>query len=399
MATSSKRPDTRTKLGEGASAARATSSGAERKAFKLWFDEVLVDELGTAIAREDRGFALDRYRSHAVTGLDALEMMDRVGQMADALDAGFGRRGPGPLTVLVSTLPPVLESAYGVTEAGYRFWPYGEYIARYGRDHVDASFDAMVALTKRFTSEFAVRPFLADDVDAILDRMERLVDDPCLHVRRWVSEGTRTRLPWGKRVPALERALPRRLDLLERLHRDPERYVQRSVANHLQDILKDDVDAGLPHVDAWARSADDTARWVARHAARGLLKSGDRRAMEIFGYALGATEVREFAATPTQVGVGDHVVLRAVVKNIGSAPAAVRVDYVWTRPTASGGRGKGVFRWAERELEPQASVELVKEHPMVHRSTRRLVAGDHTFALQVNGKLDRSVVVTLLPDS
>ena len=115
-----------------------------------------------------------------------------------------------PRFALTASLPPKAPSGEGITDHGYALWPYGEFIARYGLDDVDASFACMLELTQRFTSEFAVRPFLARDPDGMLDRLAPLCAHESARVRRWVSEETRTRLPWGKRVPALEARLDRR---------------------------------------------------------------------------------------------------------------------------------------------------------------------------------------------
>jgi 3-methyladenine DNA glycosylase AlkC len=58
-------------------------------------------------------------------------------------------------------------------------------------------------------------------------------------VRRLLSEGTRPRLPWAPRLRAFQADPRPALALLELLQDDPELYVRRSVANHLNDIGKD----------------------------------------------------------------------------------------------------------------------------------------------------------------
>src|SRR5690606_32927481 len=128
----------------------------------------------------------------ASRGLNKLEMMARVGQIADAMNSAL----PGPtaskMRALTGSLPPPAPSGDGITDYGYALWPYGEFIGRYGLDDVEASFVAMIELTQRFTSEFAVRPFLAQDADDILSRLEALVAHESEHVRRFISGGTRT---------------------------------------------------------------------------------------------------------------------------------------------------------------------------------------------------------------
>jgi 3-methyladenine DNA glycosylase AlkC len=367
---------------------------SERKPFKLWFDAALVRELSDGLAAVEPRFDAARFTGHATAGLDDLEMMGRVGQIADALHVAL----PGPtrraVAALVATLPPASDETDGITDRGYRFWPYGEHLARHARDDRDAAFDAMIALTQRFSSEFAVRPFLLDDVDDALDRLEALIDHPSPHVRRWVSEGTRTRLPWGRAVAPLRAASGRRLALLGRLRRDPSAYVRRSVANHLQDALKDDLDEAWPLLAAWASEAHDGPRWIARHAARGLLKAGHAPTLALFGHAPGGATLRaSLAVAPAAVSSGEAAEIAVTITNDGDGPALARVDYALRFPTPAGGTGRRVFRLADVRLEAGTSQTVRKAHRFIARSIRPLVAGPHELTVLVDGEPVGSAVV------
>lgn len=356
----------------------------ERAPFKLWFDDALVAELADALLAVEPRFDRERLLACA-PGLDALELKDRVGHIADALHASFPAPGAGALSALVAALPEVDEDPDGITSRGFRFWPFGEYIARYARDDRDAAFNAMTALTQRFTAEFAVRPFLADDLDDALTRLEALVAHPSAHVRRWVSEGTRTRLPWGRGVPALRSVAARRLALLQALHADPSPYVRRSVANHLQDALKDDLSEGWPLLARWAGSGSEDTRRVARHAARGLLKAGHAETLALFGHRAASGVEARFLVAPAQVAAGEVVRLEAQLQNPGDTAVIARVDYRLEGPGARGPTRK-VFRWADASLEAGEARALGKSHRFVARSIRPLRAGEHRLVLLVDGE-------------
>jgi len=362
----------------------------ESKPFKLWFDEALVEAMATRLSEAEPRFDRARFVAHATDGLDALEMMGRVGLLADALHHALPRPTRAALRALVASMPPPAESDEAITSYGYALWPYGEHIARYGLDDVEASFDAMIELTQRFSAEFAVRPFLAADPDGMLDRLEALVTHPSLHVRRWVSEGTRTRLPWGKRVPALEARAPRRLALLAKLRHDPERYVRRSVANHLQDALKDDRALAFPVLEAWAREGHPATEWIAKHAARGLLKAGDPAALSLFGHAPVAVDVRSFDVKPKRVAIGDEVVLEVRLRNPNDEAITARVDFVLESPSrrasADAKPTKKTFRFADVPLAPGEDATRQTKHAFVHRTIRTVRAGVHRFELRVNGE-------------
>ena len=190
---------------------------SERRAFKDYFDAALVRELASRLSHAESSFESAKFVRSACRGLEKLEMMARVGQIAEAMNTALPLPTARKMRALIGSLPAPAKSGDGITDYGYLLWPYGEFIGRYGLDDVEASFGAMIELTQRFTSEFAVRPFLAQDPNDIFTRLEALVAHESEHVRRFISEGTRTRLPWGKRVPALEAHLGRRLKILTAL--------------------------------------------------------------------------------------------------------------------------------------------------------------------------------------
>jgi 3-methyladenine DNA glycosylase AlkC len=360
-----------------------------RPALKDMFDEALVDELAKRLTAADRRFDRRRFVALAKPGLLDREMIARVAHIAEALHAALPKPTAAAMQTLVASLPGPAESADGITAGGYRFWAYGEYILRYGTDDVDASFEAMIALTQRFSSEFAVRSFLAADLPGSLARLDALVTHESQHVRRWVSEGTRSRLPWGKKVPALTAAVDARLALLAKLRHDRDRYVQRSVANHLQDILKDDPVRGKRALVAWAREDHPGLAWICRHAARNLLKAGDPDVMRLFGYAPQGLSLAAspLVLSPKRVSIGDSVTLASTITAAGTTRegSSVRVDYALSSPTKTGKIARKVFRLADATLVPGDSWQVSKTHAFVHRSIRTVYPGEHTFELLVNG--------------
>lgn len=357
-----------------------------RTPLKHLFGEALVDDLARRLAIVEPQFRAASFRRTARAGLDELEMMARVGHLADALHKTLPSPPSRALGALTASLPAILAEGEGL-EGGYRFWPYGEYILRYGLADKEASFDAMIELTQRFSSEFAVRSFLADDLHGTLARLRKLTKHPSHHVRRWVSEGTRSRLPWGKKVPALTAAVEERIELLGKLRHDGDRYVQRSVANHLQDILKDDPVRGREVLVAWASEGHEGLSWICKHAARNLLKAGDPTALSLFGYKPEGLEisVKSLSVTPQKLVIGDAVRCKATVLGAGKEAGKVRVDFALTSPTKTGKSARKVFRWAEKTLAPGESWSVEKAYAFEHRSIRAVYPGTHTFEILVNG--------------
>lgn len=86
------------------------------------------------------------------------------------------------------------------------------------------------------------------------------VKDENAHLRRLASEGLRPRLPWARRLRGYQHDPRPVLAVLELLKDDPERYVQRSVANDLNDIAKDPRRLHLRHAGDGPRTHQRVGR-------------------------------------------------------------------------------------------------------------------------------------------
>jgi 3-methyladenine DNA glycosylase AlkC len=104
---------------------------------------------------------------------------------------------------------------------------------------IDTSIKAIYEITKRHTGEYAVRPFLERYPAKMLSVMKDWSKDQSFHVRRLACEGVRPRLPWAKNMEQFLIDPTPVLPILENLKEDESLFVRKSVANNLNDILKD----------------------------------------------------------------------------------------------------------------------------------------------------------------
>lgn len=138
---------------------------------------------------------------------------------------------------------------------------------------------ALYEITKRHTSEYAVRPYLQEYPNQSMELLQAWSKDSNFHIRRLVSEGTRPRLPWAKRINVLGGDPLLNLALLEPLLEDSSKYVRPSVANHLNDLLKDHKQLTLQWLADRIQSGWEPERSMFRHALRTLLKQQDQSAI------------------------------------------------------------------------------------------------------------------------
>lgn len=246
--------------------------------------------LAESISAVEPQFDAKRFQTAAKKGLDELGIMQRGAHVARALHAALPSEFPKAVEVLVSAMGPELVATEGNGLAVFFYLPHSFFIGERGLDHFEHGMRACYALTKRFTAEFCIRHYIARDLDASLKFLRKWVRDNNPHVRRLVSEGTRSRLPWGIRLKAIQADPAPVLPLLEQLKDDESQYVRRSVANHLGDIIKDNPEIGFAICERWAEEVASkrvapevagTRRWIVRHAVRLPAKKRHARALSI----------------------------------------------------------------------------------------------------------------------
>ena len=354
--------------------------------FKNELNYQVARRIGAAVAKVHPAFSLARFSRGLADALDPLELKQRVGLLAGRLAEGLPASPPRMFRILVKALAAD-DAGNGLR--GFAVWPLTEVVARHGLVHIDASMAALAEMTRRFTAEFAIRPFLRTHPDRTLAQMHAWCAHPDEAVRRLASEGSRPFLPWGGNLPFLLDPPWPTLGLLEKLYRDPGDSVRLSVANHLNDLSKARPELVLETLVRWRRTAADDSRFnrLARHACRTLIKAGHAGAMEFHGYgASKALVVEACELGASSVALGGHLDYRLVVRNSSRRALRVMFDYAVFHRKANGGLTPKVFKGRTRELLAGESWEITGRHGFKPITTRVYHAGGHVFEPRLNGK-------------
>ena len=250
---------------------------AERKA-KDWFDKDLAHLLANKLTPLYADFDTETFVEQIDKGVGKLEIKARLAFIAKRLKTQLPDNYPEAAAILVQSLGEENPSETGMFTNFYWVMPYATFVELYGLDHLDASLEAIAEITKRNTGEFAIRPYLETFPDETFSRMLEWSQDDNFHLRRLASEGSRPRLPWAKKLNVVVENPDLALPILENLKDDPIKFVQKSVANHINDMLKDNYDLAMNLLKTWHKDAGKERRWIIKHALRKELKKGNPEA-------------------------------------------------------------------------------------------------------------------------
>lgn len=248
---------------------------------KHYFAGELAVRLSSLIGPLYSAFPTEVFVESVAKEVESLELKGRVAVIADKLRQALPSDYPAALNILLNILGPENETEEGMFNNGYFLMPIAYFVEKYGLEHFEISMQAMYEITKRHTSEYAIRPYLEVHLEDTINQLRQWSQDANPHVRRLVSEGTRPRLPWARRIQAIKGDPANNLALLEPLWHDPSFYVRKSVANHLNDLTKDYRKTTLKWLDDRLENKGKHRAWMIRHSLRSLTKSGDPMAMAI----------------------------------------------------------------------------------------------------------------------
>ncbi|RII42484.1 DNA alkylation repair protein [Galactobacter valiniphilus] len=284
---------------------------------------------------------------------------------------------------------------------GWLIWPAGLTAARSAlkagdEGSFDEAMEILALLTPRNTSEFAIRELLRARPERGIEIMRGWVGHPHHHVRRLASEGSRPLLPWGLRVPALVKDPGLAAPILEALRGDPQDYVYRSVANHLNDHSRHHPQWVLSTAEAWAAAPRGNGEWVIKHGLRTLIKRGEPGALRLLGFSSEDLGVEGPVVATPEVPFGGELRFEGSVANRGAAPARVAIDWALHLRGARGAARRKVFKLAAPTLAPGERLDIERAFSFRPITTRAYYPGEHAVELLVNGTSHGPVPFELL---
>ncbi len=267
--------------------------------------------------------------------------------------------------------------------SGFEAMFFQDFVEVFGLEDFENSIKALEVFTIDSSSEFAIRQFILKYEDETMTQMKLWAKSENEHIRRLSSEGCRPRLPWAIALPKYKKNPSKVLEIIELLKDDPSKYVQKSVANNLNDISKDNPLLVIEFVKnnlGKSKSLD----WICKHASRTLLKKGDTQTLKLFGFLeINHIQIENFKVEDT-VSLGEDLDFSFTLKsnqNLGN----IRVEYEVEYLKAKGKFSKKIFMIFQGEIK-QNQKKFLKKQSFKNMTTRKHYLGEHFISILINGK-------------
>ena len=254
---------------------------AEFKQLKLYYGKELAGLLAGKINPVYSKFDSKSFIKTVSKEVKDLELKARVEVITDTLREHLPKNYKSAVNVLLKILGPENENETGMFKEYYWLMPVALFVEKYGLDDFDTSIMAISEITKRNTGEYAIRPFIRKYPEETLKIMKKWSKNKNVHLRRLASEGCRPRLPWSQKLDEFIEDPAPILPILDALKEDKSLFVKKSVANSMNDILKDNYDIGIKVLKKWSKTKNPDTKWIIKHALRKELKKQNPEAIKL----------------------------------------------------------------------------------------------------------------------
>lgn len=248
---------------------------------KLYFGRELADLLSSKFSAVYPSFDSKSFYQLIDERCDELELKDRNILFAESLQKTLTGSFTKDLEVFLKILGNENKEETGMFNNYYQLWPIGTYIELYGTKDFHLSMNFIAELTKRFTGEFAVRNLIKSNPEESLIYFKNWSLSDNFHLRRLSSEGIRPKLPWATKLSLFVEDYEEVFSILENLKDDDVKFVQKSVANHINDYLKLNEKVAFELLTKWSKFKSKNTFWIIKHALRNYKRNKDPRAMDI----------------------------------------------------------------------------------------------------------------------
>jgi len=347
-------------------------------ALKELFNKKFYEKFAHEFNKVDKNFHPDKFIKDVTKNIELLSLNQRMRNTSVVLKQHLSGDYKKSIELLFKAIPNL--------SGGYTTLVFPDFVGLYGHDDFNLSMEALKYFTQFGSSEFAIREFLKRDFNKTIKVMNGWATDKNHHVRRLASEGSRPRLPWSFKLDEVIKNPKVTQSILEKLKSDDELYVKKSVANHLNDISKDNSEWMLQVLNTWDKTNANTF-WIIKHASRTLIKKGNAESLSLFDFEKNVkVRVDNLKLNKSKLKLGDALQFEFDVVSEKSKSQKLVVDFAIHYYKKSGELSPKVFKLKVLELEPNQTVHMAKSQRFQDFTTRKHYPGKHIIEILINGK-------------
>jgi 3-methyladenine DNA glycosylase AlkC len=348
-----------------------------------------IKKLSFLLAEQYPGFDVIAFNQSVFSeNWQSLTLKQRIRKITNLLHQFMDKKYTEQLKILMTV---------SVNFSGLFHFIFADFVEKYGQNNFEDSMQALELFTQNSTAEFAVRTFLQSDREKTKRQMLKWSVSDNEHLRCLSSEGVRPRLPWATHLPWVAENPDWVRPILENLKFDTSAYVQKSVANLINDLSKNQTKWVLTLCEAWLTSGNQQSKWIVKHGLRTLLKQGNTEALKLLGY-LPATHIAlDNWYLDKEITIGER--LHGSLELTSSQQLGLlRIEYAISFLRKHQPPYRKVFKIAESNYEVSQK-HLKWNHNFKIIRTREYVPGMHIVELMINGKSVKTSQFNLLNQS
>jgi 3-methyladenine DNA glycosylase AlkC len=222
----------------------------------------------------------------------------------------------------------------------------------------------------------------------VLPLVQSWIQDEDPAVRRLVTEAFRPRGVMLAHIIALKEDPSPLKKILEPLLDDPSDYVQKSVANNLNDISKDNPETILEWTKEWnTPDATKQRHWILARALRTLIDEGHPAALKLLGYGANSNlKVTWQDNTPRLIKINQFLPCDIEIVNLNKSEAGAVVLLLLDEPGKGNARRKSTYQIWKGKIKAGETKSVIKRIHFVDKNSQPRVEGTYCLSLTVNGK-------------
>ncbi|WP_418179880.1 DNA alkylation repair protein [Aliarcobacter lanthieri] len=269
---------------------------------------------------------------------------------------------------------------------------FQDFVEVFGLDDFLHSMKALEFFTIKSSSEFAIRQFIIKYEDKTIEQMKIWAKSKNEDIRRLSSEGCRPRLPWAIALAKFKKNPKEVFEIIELLKNDKSKYVQKSVANNLNDISKDNPKLVIDFIKnnlGISKGLD----WICKHGSRTLLKNGNHEILKLFGFEKvnNIKVINFYCDKSVKIGKDLNFSFELISKEeLGN----IRVEYIINYLKLNNRYSEKIFMISQNRFSHN-SKKFIKKQSFKDMTIRKHIQGMHSLSIVINGEnvIEKSFLV------